>query len=926
MSEEGASQSKIGGAPTPNRGGSTGATKNNNDVANELLLTQVTVGTKIAVHWQAEKKYYPGVVAAHHPNDWQAHVYTINYDDGDVETIDLAIERFRVLGGKMKRSSDGSADDDGGGTETKATSLIVRFDQCKETWRSPPTYCGSGDDQDESDFIWPDGWIEVQRLKESEREEGVDNQQQLLREFHPPYPAGYRGRTKICYSITEVKRYIDLQKAKRLKQERLDRQSPSRPRRQSKTNPNRASSRSTGAPMVYPPGTQTELNKIMRGKTKASSRMRQSILLGAVLAHKRGTVEAGSDAGFIGADGRMYADLRKAFGKHVPIKQCALCKARVQGHWFCRIAHGHLDKPDYDGGNTASECLLDLFRCTIEELDERLQELLSGGPVMNNGRKKTKVELEGFRTAEWSMNRLSEDLLYQIASFLPNLSQLTSFCKTSKRGQHLLYESVHSEKLFQGVFLRAFGEEGTKGNFERNLSWRERWSMIRDLRRGLVQKCIRPPTAVMHRLRDTIGVLPHNDERDAIYYDNPECANEAGGDCNGYFGMEILHLPPPPNARPGWEPPIIIRGDFNGVRIFNSVLGSLFHDDSARVDGEERLNQSVAIGNDVGGGQVLSLIQFDTKSASLLKDSGEGYRPCCFIGYASGRVAAVAATLTEEGDGYTFSISGTHHAHESEVTDLTYVNCGSSPEEELPVLFSACCAGKVYFYPNALNPAQNFSMEQSVLAFSNFYDCPIFSMASTVIHSQGQSLSLLCTGDRDGNIRLWLKPDDDLLGMCTRRDQQKFRHIKMFNSSTQRGTGYHLVTKAMFVNTNLLITGTNNGDVRFWQLQCTDDPDKGPLPNLTLRYDMMGIHNGAVELLMNVGDILLSSGGNEGTIVGWDISTGLRLGSIRCHPGRALDGVSGNVCSCVVDLLMSGKDGSLISLCRDGSLKQFKMM
>jgi hypothetical protein len=27
---------------------------------------------------------------------------------------------------------------------------------------------------------------------------------------------------------------------------------------------------------------------------------------------------------------------------------------------------------------------------------------------------------------------------------------------------------------------------------------------------------------------------------------------------------------------------------------------------------------------------------------------------------------------------------------------------------------------------------------------------------------------VICTGDRDGNIRLWLKPDDDLVGLCSR--------------------------------------------------------------------------------------------------------------------------------------------------------------
>jgi WD40 repeat protein len=184
---------------------------------------------------------------------------------------------------------------------------------------------------------------------------------------------------------------------------------------------------------------------------------------------------------------------------------------------------------------------------------------------------------------------------------------------------------------------------------------------------------------------------------------------------------------------------------------------------------------------------------------------------------------------------------------------------------------------------------------------------------------------LICTGDRDGNIRLWLKPDDDLVGLCARVETQKFKHLQVYKSSTQSG---YLVTRAFFMQNNLLITGTNNGDVRFWQMQVAESASRaigrGPLPTLTLRYDLNGIHNGAVELLTVVGDVLLSSGGNDGKIVGWDISTGRRLGFIRCHPGRRLEGDGGTIRSCVVDLLVSEKD-SLISLCRDGTLKLLKM-
>ena len=441
-----------------------------------------------------------------------------------------------------------------------------------------------------------------------------------------------------------------------------------------------------------------------------------------------------------------------------------------------------------------------------------------------------------------------------------------------------------------------------------------------DLRRGLANNSIRPPTAVTHQLKETIGVLPPQDESDAMIYDNQSYGDPERAYCNGYFGMELLHLPRPPNAGSGWQLPLIVRGDFNGIKIFDSIL-ALYHHDGNGAD----LNSSITLGSDEGGGQVLSLIQCDLNSSSML--TGDNITPCCFIGYASGRVDAVSATLNAEGTSYTFAISGTHHAHEAEVTDLTFVNCSTTPDEDIPVLFSACCAGKVYFYPNAINPDQNFSMDEAVLAFTNMYDCPIFSLASTVMKYQDKYFSILCTGDRDGVIRVWLKPDDDLIGLCTSTSQQKFKLIQMKQSSTQRGTGYHLVTRAMFVQNNLLVTATNNGDVRFWQLRCVEDPSraigKGPRPDLDLRFDLNGCHNGGVELLTNIGDVLLSSGGNDGKIVGICMLTGRKLGSVRCHPGRLEGGAS--LYSCVVDLILNGKDGSMISLCRDGSLKQLQM-
>ena len=282
--------------------------------------------------------------------------------------------------------------------------------------------------------------------------------------------------------------------------------------------------------------------------------------------------------------------------------------------------------------------------------------------------------------------------------------------------------------------------QGTRGKFESDLTWKERWIMTRNLRRGLLdRKCIRRPhtKSSRHELKDTIDVLPEREEWEAMYYDNPDYADPKISYSNGYFGMEILNLPPPPNASSDWQAPIIVRGDFDGIVI--SKPNSIFYKKSSTVKrGKKNGGQMTSstnslpftLGNDGGDGQVISLIQCDPSLDSILSAQALGIRPppCCYIGYASGKVASVSATLTPEWDEYIFKIWGMHHIHESEVTDMTFVNCGNSPHENVPVLFSACCAGKVYFYPHALDTDRNYSLKQSVLAFSNFYECPIFSM------------------------------------------------------------------------------------------------------------------------------------------------------------------------------------------------------
>lgn len=656
-------------------------------------------------------------------------------------------------------------------------------------------------------------------------------------------------------------------------------------------------------------GSVDALNRIMKVDNKLSQNMRQSILIAAVLCRIRNDTYTQ----FLGSDGSTYSDLRSAFGKHGGMKQCELCKQRVQGPFYCRIVHQHLDVPDYDGGNSY-DCLRELFKCTVDSLVERQHELLYRG---EGSRKRKAIEptpsvIDGLDDNTSSMDLMSEEVLMQIALFIPNLSGLISFCKTSKRMQKLLYASVHSEKLFRGLFLQTFGERGTVGNFEMNLSWRECWRMIYGLRRGLVHQhssdmsSLNGTNMLLHPRR-TIGVLSREEEGSALFYDNPGWSS-TGDISNGYFGMKILHLPPPPNAA-DWQPPVVCHGDFNGIKIFNS-LNSIFQNTQHRF---------VSLGDGEGGGQVLSLIQCETSLP--MNNQTNRSQPNFFIGFASGRVAAVNATIDEYGQKYNFRISGFHDAHEHEVTSLAFVNGSSMNDDSEKCLYSADGQGHVYCFPNALRAEQDFSMNESILAFSN--SGAIFSMASTTVETEDYSIAIICTGDSNGKIRLWLRPPDSFNLSDTYFVPSQVK---------QAGTRTGLVTRMNFVHNNLLVTCTNNGDLRIWKLQCWDElcryngGEIGPKPQLKLKYDKMNLHNGAVEVVMNVGDMLLTSGGNDGKVIGVDLNNGLILQSIDCHAGERLQNSEGSTFlakSCVVDMIVSGKEGCLISLCRDGTLQRW---
>jgi WD40 repeat protein len=391
-----------------------------------------------------------------------------------------------------------------------------------------------------------------------------------------------------------------------------------------------------------------------------------------------------------------------------------------------------------------------------------------------------------------------------------------------------------------------------------------------------------------------------------LFEDNPQIAPVDRDVCKGYVGMQALNnLPKPPNAGGTWEPPLLLHGDFEGIKIYDSARGLL--------SGKRRAYMSLGEEH----GQVTALVA--CKYVENPSDTDEKI-PCCFLGYDSGAVVCLTVSLSEDESTYHFFVERhTTDGHSSKVSAMTIMSCKSNEDRQQPVLFTACYGGQVFYYPNAMNPMTDFDLKPS-LAFSNSHPdlCPILSMTSSTFTNDNKISILVCTGDRDGSVRLWLAPND-LLSDTKPPSGGIFRQVKWYKSK-----GKHCVTKTKFINESVLVSGNNQGDIRIWDVEGIAENDD-TVPGLTLRYFLKSAHNGPVETALSIGDVVVTSGGNDGNLVAWDATSGQRLGAVLCHYGQETfdesTGEKGTVKSCVMGATVVKK--RLVSLCRDGALAEW---
>mmetsp|Transcript_9527 Transcript_9527/g.20470 ORF Transcript_9527/g.20470 Transcript_9527/m.20470 type:complete len:1022 (+) Transcript_9527:602-3667(+) len=485
------------------------------------------------------------------------------------------------------------------------------------------------------------------------------------------------------------------------------------------------------------------------------------------------------------------------------------------------------------------------------------------------------------------------------------------------------------------------------------------------------------------QMRTTIGILTEREEDEAIYYDNPTYAPDSEGRyCFGYFGMAALNTSVScgNGTVPGAEadkrgPPVAVWGDFLGVRIFDSPNDVLYdadddeEEDCARKDrrtgsphvrhpgivdaASTKQRKCTALAHADGEGLVLFALTSPFASQQQAEMAAGEPCPCLFLAMSSGMVISIGAATSS--DGVTrYSVLSSVEEHDGEVTSLALVRNPAYPKDEdgPEAYMVASCGvdGRVRMYRNVFDPKRKFLLEAEEdprLSCTYSFNCgsPLYSIASAVVTSnktdpalpiecKGNKAVLVATGNEDGSISIWGKE-------MSRDCCAPFEHVRKYKAFSKCQAGAAgttiIVSRICFINNGQsLITGSNHGDVRLWNVRLGDlDGYTSALALrlggdvcLHVRHRMPAAHVGAIDSIENYGDLIFTSGGLDGLVRGWDLYSGRLLGVLSIHPGRLLNNPSSSgpptkkIMSSVVGTVLL-KSGSLISLCRDGTLHKW---
>ena len=596
-----------------------------------------------------------------------------------------------------------------------------------------------------------------------------------------------------------------------------------------------------------------------------------------------------------------------------------------------------------------------------------------------------------------SSSELSDDVYVLILSCLTSLKDISALSRTCRRTYSLWRNGMHRDRLLHSLFRSQFGSNANACTFGGvlgpvNNNWQGIWRTMVDLKQALVlqespsfanlgfnkrtkeQMCqllrtftgagdgnesdgneteeekklpastsartvvgIKRKRSLADRLRRTVGILSDEEEAEAIFYDNPSFAPESEQRyCFGYFGMVSLNISMPDQAvasgvaNESSGPPVAVWGDFPGCRIFHSATDVLYDLDTSPTSsrrgkiGEEPVHRFESIADRDGEGLVLSaLVCPFADELQTIDVEGNALRPVLFLGMSSGMVISIGIGAGTDGNRATYGVLGSEEAHESEVTSLVVVKnpvkTGSVDSPKSFMLASGSVDKNIKVYPLVFSAESNYSLGQNCTVCLS--ESLMFCLAGTTVQ---QMLTLIAAGDEKGFISFY----------ASEIDVTKDPGFSFYSAGKSKFSQREQIkpTRMKFLDHDVLLAGSTHGDVKIMQLRVREDLNRSQVSVVTL-HRMSSAHVGTIEQMERFGDVLITSGGFDGQMKGWNFRTGRLLGNVVCHPGRhsapetasvqpnrpIFSSVVGSV---LCDDITDGK--SLLCLCRDGTLFRWK--
>lgn len=456
------------------------------------------------------------------------------------------------------------------------------------------------------------------------------------------------------------------------------------------------------------------------------------------------------------------------------------------------------------------------------------------------------------------MDLLSDDIFHHVLSFLPSRQDIANLALTNSRAFRYLHQADSANSIFMNLWQAQFGTNGDRLSFH-SLFYLPKFVQQNTTATTTTAAAASNKTSSCHRTAK-VGILSTAQERAALRYDNGH--DDGHSTCMGYFGMELL-----------WnDGPVVVWGDFSGVRLFSHGVESLLSvgaatttDPTTDPRGERAM---IAMGEEES--HVLTVVSWPEQKLF-------------FVGFSSGKVMCIQVQWNDATNQYSYSYRSSASHHTNEVTSLCVLPCLG--------LLSASVDGNVYKYPNA---GLDGSLDNAICIFQ--VGNPVLTM-DTIMH---KGRCFVVTGDQGAHISLWWEVNDN-----------DWQHS--YSSVDEQCVPMEIIVWS--TNSELyVIVGVSDGRLLCWRV---DD-----LWELERMDDRANCWNGGrpVECLHVLGNLLLVGAGRKlGVFTLPDVrqEVPMCIGSpLPCHPKpKHFAGV--------VSCILNHTKQSLVTLCRDGTLREW---